>query len=137
MQIKENSVIDNSIIIKFIQQESGSNKVKELIKSARKITVSLMAPQIFTFEFFNIANRLVPPEQATKLFNYLLESQFSIIPLNNFGLDQANKIMILSNQISFYDAAYHILAFQMNATLITADKKYYNLTKKIGRIKLL
>jgi len=39
-------------------------------------------------------------------------------------------------KISYYDAAFHILAKELNAIFITADRKYYNQVKDEGFIYL-
>ena len=40
-------------------------------------------------------------------------------------------------KVTFYDAVYHAVALDKNATLITADVAYYQRTSQLGNIILL
>ncbi len=134
----EKYVVDNSVVIKHVYEEEKSFEADKLFHDAYNFMASMFVPEIFTFEYFNIASRRIGYSAAYKAFKDFTERQFSIVKLDAYGLRQANMIMEdLANKISFYDASYHALAFQMDATFVTADERYYKMAKKIGRIELL
>lgn len=59
------------------------------------------------------------------------------VELDDFLVVDAYKLLKGLSKASFYDALYHVLALYLRATYITADKKYYDLMKHKGNIKLL
>ena len=130
-------VLDNSVIMKVMQKEDDSEKVKKLMVLKENYMISVLLPDIFPYEFFNKLMRGMSHSQAVKIFTDFTERQASVIPLENDLAESANRLMEKYPQISFYDAAYHALAKAYNALFVTADKKYYALTKKEGNIALL
>lgn len=40
-------------------------------------------------------------------------------------------------RVSFYDASYHALAIAYDGLFVTADRKYYEMTRKEGNVTLL
>ena len=130
-------IIDNSVILKTIIQEEGSELARKLIVLKNKYEISILVPDIFRYEFFNKLIKGMDGEKAMEIFQELIERQVSILPLENDLIEMANKLVIKYPKISFYDAAYHALAKAYDAELITADEKYYALTQKEGNIRLL
>ncbi len=59
------------------------------------------------------------------------------LELDDFLVMDAYKLLKGVPKASFYDAIYHALALYLGATYITADKKYYDLMRHKGHIKLL
>lgn len=130
-------ILDNSVILKPLLCEQDAEKVEKLIFLKDKFEISILVPDIFRYEFFNKMIKGVSLKSAMNAFQNFISRQVSIVPLENDLIELANKLVIKYPKISFYDAAYHALAKAYNATFVTADEKYYNLTKKEGHIKLL
>lgn len=74
---------------------------------------------------------------ALSFFTFLITSEILEYPLNLNTLTIAFSLMGQYHGISFYDASYHALAIEQKGTFITADKKYFEKTKKEGRVMLL
>ena len=130
-------VVDNSVIMKPILEEDDADKVKKLFLHKDRFELSILVPDIFCYEFLNILTKAVGTESALKAYNYLKNRQLSVIPFEDDLIKIAGGLVKKYPQISFYDAAYHALAIAHKADLITADERYYNLTKGEGRVKLL
>lgn len=130
-------VIDNSVILKSIIAEEGSEMARKLILLKDLFEISILVPDIFRHEFFNKLIKAMTSEEAMEIFQEFISRQVSIIAMEDDLIEIANVLVKKYPKISFYDAAYHALAKAYKAELITADKKYYELTKKEGDVKLL
>jgi predicted nucleic acid-binding protein len=130
-------VLDNSVISKAVFNEDESEKVLQILNLKDNIQLSVFVPEIFRYEFFNAVSRKKGAKAAEKAYENIMGKQCSIIYFENDLIESANRLMEKYPQISFYDAAYHALAKAYNALFVTADKKYYALTKKEGNIALL
>ena len=69
-------------------------------------------------------------------FSAFIAKQVSFIPFEEDLIAGTNRLVKKYPKVSFYDASYHALAKAYEGTFITADKKYYEATKKEGNIKL-
>ncbi len=94
-------------------------------------------PDIFRYEFFNKAIKGLSLKSTTNAYKSFTSRQFSIMPLEDDLIELSNKLVAKYPKISFYDAAYHALAKAYHAMFVTADEKYYEMTKKEGNITLL
>lgn len=130
-------VVDNSVILKPLLREEGAEIVEKMFLLKDKFELSILVPDIFRYEFFNKVTREYDAQIAQVAWNNLTERQVSIIPLEYDIITASNKLMKKYSKISFYDAAYHALAKVYRVDFITADKKYYQLTKAEGDVKLL
>jgi|WetSurMetagenome_2_1015567.scaffolds.fasta_scaffold344727_2 predicted nucleic acid-binding protein len=130
-------VMDNSVLIKPLLREDGAEKVEKILLRKERFELSLLVPDIFRYEFFNILTRGFNAEIAMAAWLELTERQVSIIPLEVDLIDMANRLVTKYAKISFYDAAYHALALAYCVDYVTADEKYYNIVKKEGNIRLL
>lgn len=130
-------VLDASVILKAFLQEEDRIKVLQIINLKDNYKISIFLPEFFRYEFFNTMNRKIGREGAKKIFRTFTSIQVSLIVLEDDLTESALKINSKYPQTSFYDAAYHAIAKAYNATLITADEKYYNQTRREGHIKLL
>lgn len=137
MNIPQTLVLDTSVLLQPLLQEEGATKVAQLLYLKDNFKLSILVPDIFRYEFFNTATRKKNAMTARRAYQALTEKQLSIIPLEFDLLEACNRFMEKYQGISFYDAAYHALAKAYNCPFITADKKYYEHTKKEGTIELL
>jgi predicted nucleic acid-binding protein len=130
-------VLDNSVVLKPFLGQDSDHKVKKLFLKKEKFEISVLVPGIFCYEFFNILNRELDAKAAMQAYQAFLARQVSVVPLEADIIQMANKLMGKYPKISFYDAAYHALAKVYKADLITADERYYQMTKKEKHVKLL
>ncbi len=133
----KNIVLDNSVILRPLLKEKGAEKVNRIFMLKDRLQISILVPDIFCYEFFNKLTRAMDSRSAMSAYHYLVQRQVSVIPFEEDLIKAANNLMEKYPRISFYDAAYHALAKAYNVDLITADERYYNLTKGEGHVKLL
>ncbi len=131
-------VIDASIAVKPFFKEEGFDLVNRLFAIKDSFKLSVIVPDFFKYEFFNVVMRKKNNLQGAEVsFQLLTEKQFSQIPFENDLVTIALRLMEQYSKISFYDASYHALAKAYNTDFITADERYYQITKKEGNVKLL
>lgn len=130
-------VLDNSVILKPVFQENDWEKVVKIFFLKDSYKISIFLPEIFFYEFFNIVGRTKNQKDALEAYKVITQRQVSIIPFEEDLIRIALRINSNYPQTSFYDAAYHALAIAYDCDLITADERYYKITKKEGHIKLL
>lgn len=136
MQIS-NFVLDTSSAIKPILQEEGWKKVARIFNLKDNRRISLLMPEIFRYELLNTIGRLKGKRAAIEAYDAITLTQVSIIPLHHDIQILALGIVEKYKQASFYDAVFHALAILYKSDFVTSDRKYYNLTKNEGNIKLL
>ncbi len=131
-------VIDASIALKWYLDDE-----EEHVSEAQHVLESLGSEQFHGFVpshfFAEIASTLYrkKPEMASQWLAELLEVNVKILPLSPTQLSTSDRILKKYPSSIFYDVLYHALALDRGATLVTADKKYYEQTKKEGHIMLL
>ncbi len=130
-------VVDASVLLKAFLDEKDSRKAEKIVNMKNNFQLSVLVPDIFRYEFFQKMTRVAGEEGANQAYYEITDRQLSIIPLAQDIIDTAQKIMEHHPKAAFYDAAYHALAKAYNVDLITADKDYYQQTKKLGNIRLL
>lgn len=131
-------IIDSSVLIKVFRNEKESDFVAEIIKMADKKETSILAPSLLHYEFSNVITRSNHKiEEVNESLKSFKKMGIGILPLDDSAISKAIKYCCEDPKISFYDAAYHAMAKDMNAIFLTADEKYYNSAKKRGNIKLL
>jgi predicted nucleic acid-binding protein len=130
--------VDNSVILKSFLDEEYSSDVDELIDMNLKRDVTLLAPSILIYEFLNVIARVYPSFDDVGLaYNKFRSLNLSLIEPNDVVLMEASGYLFKNKNISYSDAVYHAFAKDMDATFLTADKKYYDEMKKEGNIEYL
>lgn len=138
---KRNVVLDASVLLKFILDEKEDREQAYELK--RSIGLGEIVPYIPSFCFYEISNILSRSpafENTKKAFEaYEALHLYSCIeiPLNDVLVQHTFRLIKSAPKISFYDAIYHVIAMYQDAPYITADKKYYDLMKHHGHVKLL
>ena len=137
MKICETLVCDASVLLLPVLGQDEKMTVRKILFKKDNFDYSILVPDIFRYEYFNVTNRHVDAETAARSYEALTGLQLSIIPMEDDLIDGANRLMMKYPKISFYDAAYHALAKAYKVDLVTADEKYYRMTKKEGNVVLL
>lgn len=131
-------IIDNSLLIKLFLKEEGRESVKELLKMALKRDLSLFATPLLIFEFLNVLSKSLKDSKKVQLaYNQFKKFNISLIEPTEKTMQMAIEYSCSNQSISYYDASYSALAQDLEATFLTADKKYYELMKHRGNIALL
>ncbi len=134
-------VIDSSVFNKLYLDEADRGKAQQLFIQAAVGDVMLLAPDLLYLEVVNTAQRCgVPVNSVVDLLEaqqYLLDMR----AVNDTERKKAIEIManghVKSGYPSIYDALFHAMALCNNAVFVTADKRHYAKTKKLGSICLL
>lgn len=130
-------VLDNSVILKPILQEKDWDKVIKIFFLKDTYKLSIFLPEIFRYEFLSTLIREKNEKDALEAYKNFTAHQVTVLPLEDDLIHRAIKINSKYPKTSFYDAVYHALAIAYNCNFITANEKYFNITKKEGHIKLL
>ena len=133
-------VPDASVILKWVlEKASESDQVQ-----ARWLQEAILAdqveirilPTLWRFEVGNVLG-LKQPKLAKELFSVLMDYEFEEVPLGNDYAQEVLEHMREVNGVTFYDAAYHVLALRMKGLYLTADLAYVKKTKRKGHVALL
>lgn len=138
MAVKNNLILDASVIIKWFIDEPDSNQALVYLSTFQNGQTTIIVPSLL---FYELGNILVSKKAAvgrvgeimTMLLNLGLESE-------DIGLRWFRKIYqnAVEYSITFYDAAYITLLRKKNCQFITADQKLFEKVHKIfSGIKLL
>lgn len=131
-------VPDASVLIEWITMESSFKKQAFAFqKDFLTKKVDVLIPALCLWEINNFFGRRYEVKKAGGIFSNFLGYKFTQALLSLETSVLAFNIMKGSEKISFYDASYHALAIESGGTFLTADKKYYEKTKRIGSIMLL
>ena len=134
-------VIDSSVFNKLYLDEVDRDKAQQLFIQAAADKVILLAPDLLYLEVVNTAQRCGVP---VKSIVELLDAQKYLLQMRAVSADERNKaIQIISmghaksGYPSIYDALFHAMALCNEGVFITADKRHYAKTQKLGSICLL
>nr|MBI3611984.1 type II toxin-antitoxin system VapC family toxin [Nitrospirota bacterium] len=132
-------VPDASVILKWVlerEDEPDCLQALRLLKAYETETIDLRLPTLWRYEAGNILG-IKQPEHAGEAMKALLAYEFPEEPL---GRDYCLAVLGLMRDVrgvSFYDAAYHVLAMQRRGTYVTADVEYVKKAKRKGHLALL
>lgn len=132
-------VIDASVAVKwFIRDaavETDVDQVIQLLASAQRDEIRFLQPLHWVSEvaavFVRLAPRTVVPSVAALL-------ALSFVNTAN-DVDHYQRAISLALKLDhhLFDTFYHAVALEEKAMLITADRKYYDKTKRMGCILML
>ena len=91
-------VVDNSVILKPILEEEGADKVKAIFLHKDRFELSILVPDIFCYEFFNILTKTIGPELALKAYNYLKRDLLKSLILSSLCLITIGVLYFLQNK---------------------------------------
>ena len=128
-------VVDASVILKWVlgeEQEADQTKAENLLNAWVEGRIELAAPTLWQYEVGNFLGRELP-RHAEENMGLLLNLRFRTIDLNE-GMCRQCFVWMRKNRVTFYDAAYLAVAFEIQGTLITADERF---VKRMGKIEQL
>lgn len=125
-------VPDASVILKWVLQREGeadSHQALALLDACLTSRVDARLPTLWRYEVGNILG-LKQPDLAGEAMETLLAYRFAEATLDRDYCLDVLHFMRGAKGISFYDAAYHVLAIREKGVFVTADRAY---AKTIGR----
>ena len=135
-------VIDACVFAKLYIQEPDREQAIALLKTLVDKKNMIIVPQLFFYEIMSVAKygdieishvlHVLQTYQKTNL--QLLEPDLNMLKTAIAITDSGHP---KSGYPSFYDAIYHAIALCLDCLFITADKRYYEKTKQLGKIELL
>ena len=134
----ERYVIDASVILKWVlgvEQESDQSIASKLLDTWAAGITDLVAPSLWQYEVGNFLGRELQGEAIEKM-TLLLDLGIQSVDLNNTIIERCFTWME-QHAVTFYDASYLAVAFEIQGTLVTADEKFCRKMRNVGRICLL
>jgi predicted nucleic acid-binding protein len=132
-------VPDASVILKWVLErddEPGHARAMKLQEMLLAEEVEIRLPTLWRYEVGNVLG-LKKPRMATELMGALLAYEFDEVPLRaEYALDILKHMGEVPG-VTFYDAAYHVLALQTKGLYLTADAAYVRRAKRKGHVSLL
>ena len=131
-------VVDASVILKWVlgdEREADQDKARELLNAWVEGRIDLTVPKLWQYEVGNFLGREVP-EQANEKMKLLLSLGIRSMDLNE-GMCVQCFTWMKKNRVIFYDASYLAVAYEIKATLVTADERFIKKMGKADRICLL
>jgi predicted nucleic acid-binding protein len=132
-------VLDASVVLKWIFGEEEGGEKGRLYKEGHVTGKEPVA--VHSLFFYEIANVLAT---KTRLSSKDTAEAFSLIwnfdlEVFSLGLDEFLEGIILSRQyeITFYDAAYVVLARKLGCPFVTSDRSLYEKVKKLKGLRLV
>jgi len=133
------TVLDASVIVKWYianPDEQDAEQALAILEGIETNTITLIQPPHSLAEVAAVLARELP-EQAV---DYFLELSH-IFDANASSPSNAvyQRAIELASRLNhhMFDTLYHAVALEENATLITADRRYYEKAKPLGGIMLL
>jgi predicted nucleic acid-binding protein len=137
MKLPFEIVLDASVILKTLQEEDDSEKVKRILNLKNRYKLLVLVPELFKYEFIYACARKMGHEAAAKRYDHVMLKQIVSFPLDRELIGITLQIMNKYPHVTFYDASYHALAKVNQTVFITADQKYYHHVKQEKDIHLL
>ncbi len=128
---------DASVILKWVLRNDEADREKALLILSGWFEGKheIVLPSLWFFEVGNIISKR-EPNLAMDIMKRLVGCEFTEIKPTESLLNLILELVIEEN-VTFYDAAYHAIAIQEKGRFITADKDYFERVKDRGYIQLL
>lgn len=123
-------VIDTSVSIKQFIPDQLSSKVDQLFDHLEKSDTLFYVPELFYIESANALLKYVRAGlyNSEDMINDLASlKQLKLIKISMIELIEDATNICLEYQVSAYDASYVALSKQINAPLLTLDKRLVNI----------
>src|SRR3989338_4261487 len=139
---KPKIVVDASVLLKFsIIEEDGLEQALRLRDGIVSGEIDASIPAFCLYECASTIARIRLPylshSDTFGIYKALRLVGCAEVDLDDSLVMDAYKLLKGVPKVSFYDALYHALALYLRATYITADKKYFDLMRHSGHIRLL
>jgi len=132
-------VPDASVILKWVLQKEDESDFLQAVRLQEALLaeeIEVRLPTLWRYEVGNVLG-LKKPAMAGELMSALLVYDFEEVPLRTeYCLDVLDHMQDVKG-VTFYDAAYHVLALRTKGVYLTADAAYVKRAKRKGHVTLL
>jgi len=132
--LKKRYVLDASVISKWYYEKDEQDlfNAAAIYNNLQSRQYTFFAPDLLIFEILNIF-RMKPGMNDLKI-NGIINELYDLIVILGMNKNSFRKAFTISRDlnISFYDSIYLALADDIDAGLITADKKLFNSANSAG-----
>ena len=132
--LKKRYVLDASVISKWYygKDEEDLYNAAAIYDNLQSKKYTFFAPDLLIFELLNIFR--TKPEVSDAKINKIINELYDLIVILGINKNTFKKAFLISRNlnISFYDSIYLSLAEDIDAGLLTADKKLFNSAKAAG-----
>ncbi|MGQ0666951.1 MAG: type II toxin-antitoxin system VapC family toxin [Nitrospiraceae bacterium] len=132
-------VPDASVILKWVlEREQEADLAQALLLQETFVAeqIEIRLPSLWRYEVGNVLG-LKKPAMAKELMSALLAYDFDESPLRTEYCLAVLEHMEDIKGVTFYDAAYHVLALRLRGLYLTADAAYVKRAKRKGHVGLL
>ena len=123
-------VIDASALIKYVNRESGWERVQEYLL-AGCITVDIALKELANALWKRAMRKELTEKQAIEIMDFVLKKKLVKLFPQEPLLIEALKFSVRAS-LPIYDALYIILAKSLKTELITSDKKQAEKAEEVG-----
>lgn len=129
-------IVDASVMLQWFFEEGELYQKEALFLQQDYVNkrISIGIPDFCYAEILNFMGRKLSREKTLSYFSYLLLMQIHEFSINLGVASYALEIMKEFPGVSFYDAAYHAIAFVENGVFITGDEQYFSKVQPKGKI---
>lgn len=132
-------VIDASVTVKWFIADSAevanADHALRLLQLAQQGDAQFLEPPHWVSEVAAVLVRLAP-KTVSRSVEALRALSFVNIAIDDNHYQRAITLALKLDH-HLFDTLYHAIALEENATLITADKKYYDKARRLGSIAML
>lgn len=131
--------LDASVILKWylhLPDEQDLQQAGDILKAILQEQLTLVQPPHTLLEVAAVLARKRPERNAVEIPDLQSVLLMARTVANNAML---NRALALSRQLDhhLFDTLYHAVALEEGATLITADRRYFEKAQMVGSIVLL
>jgi predicted nucleic acid-binding protein len=128
-------VIDASIAIKWFCEESGRDEALELLRKSKQGEIILSAPEFIIHEVGNVLlkGKKFDALQVLRALTALQKANIEFVVLKKSTIEYTVTFGVKYG-LTFYDASYAALAYELQAFLISENPKDY---AKVEEIEVL
>jgi len=132
-------VPDASVILQWVLQKENEPDFPQALQLQEALlaeAIEVRLPTLWRYEVGNVLG-LKQPAMATELMSALLAYDFEEVPLRTEYALAVLEHMHGVQGVTFYDAAYHVLALRTKGMYVTADVSYVKRARRKGHVVLL
>lgn len=133
------AVIDTSVIVKwFLTEEDEADKAAKLLNSYIRKEIFLAVPFLVVYELGNVlkTQRQIPLERKSLFLKDFFNLELTFTPFDDHVAAKTLETSI-EYDLTYYDASFLVAAEEVDAMLITADKRFYNKVKDYSQVQFL
>lgn len=132
MPVNRRVVIDNSVSLKWVHEEEGTNKAQSLLQDIHNQEVIAVVPDLIFYEFSNVLIRGIGKSltEAQQAVDTITLVPWRIVTPTTDLIKDAMQFAAERPKLSLYDAAYVAVALYYDAVVITADTLFH---KTVGK----